>query len=208
MRNYGKIGLLIYLLLITGLRSHAQSDGCRSVLSGQILGQDSGQPLVGATLFVRELKRGAVTDTNGVFRLPAVCSGQYTVDYQYVSYKTTTATITVTADSVQVLPPVQLLSDSKTLQEVVITETPLRSPAIAPDAIQFIGCGPRPDARPVAGREFKIADWYVLHPNRPYHLQAGYSRAVQQPDYYSQQRDSAGRPAVGNRNTPRKLTSS
>ena len=39
-----------------------------------------------------------------------------------VSYKITTVPVTVTADSVQVLPPVQLLSDSKILQEVIVTE--------------------------------------------------------------------------------------
>ena len=122
MKNFGKIRLVSCLLLFTISLCRAQTVPCYGVLSGQILGQDTQQPLVGATIFVRELKRGAVTDTNGVFQLTNVCPGKYTLDYQFVSYKTTTLPVTVTPDSVQTLSPVQLLSDSKTLQEVVVTE--------------------------------------------------------------------------------------
>ncbi|WP_236648611.1 TonB-dependent receptor [Spirosoma sp. 209] len=95
---------------------------CTAVLSGRILDQASHQPLPGATVYIRELGTGAVADTNGMFRVAAVCAGQYTIDYQFVSYQKLEQRITIGADTLTTLPTVQLAPDSRTLQEVVVTE--------------------------------------------------------------------------------------
>ncbi|AKD55422.1 TonB-dependent receptor [Spirosoma radiotolerans] len=117
-----KISFLIALWVATASWCLAQSDACVAKLQGQILGQDTKQPLVGATVYIRELKMGAVADSVGSFQLNQVCPGKYTLDVQFVGYITSTLLIQVGNESVVTLGPVRLASDNQTLQEVVVTE--------------------------------------------------------------------------------------
>ena len=122
MRIGWKVSLFVGVLLRVVSVGWAQSVPCRAIVKGQILTKDSREPLVGATVYVRELHTGAVGDSTGSFRLTDLCPGVYTLDYQFVGYKSLTVSLTVGADSLLLLPPVQLKTDSQTLQEVVVTE--------------------------------------------------------------------------------------
>lgn len=48
----------------------------RAIISGKILDQESGEPLIGASIYIEELKTGAVTDINGQFSL-VLTPGKY-----------------------------------------------------------------------------------------------------------------------------------
>lgn len=122
MNNAKKISFLIGLFVAVASRILAQSDSCVTRLQGQILGQDTKQPLIGATVYVRELKTGAVADSVGHFQLERVCAGRYTLDYQFVGYKASTVSVQVGREPIVTVNPVQLQSDNQTLQEVVVTE--------------------------------------------------------------------------------------
>ncbi len=122
MRKYGMLGVLSWLMVSTMTAAWAQSETCTTVLKGRIMGQDSHEPLLGSTAYIRELRAGAVTDTSGYFRLMNVCPGKYTVDYQFVGYKTVTLPIVVTRDTLITVPDIQLVPDNQMLQEVVVTE--------------------------------------------------------------------------------------
>ncbi|GAB4036694.1 TonB-dependent receptor [Spirosoma gilvum] len=122
MHRYWKLSLLIGGLAIASTTTWAQTGTCRAVVQGTILANDTQQPLIGATVYVRELKTGVTTDSTGSFQLTKVCKGNYTVDYQYIGYKPATVSVLVNTDSTLVLKPIQLVTDSQTLQEVVISE--------------------------------------------------------------------------------------
>ncbi|ADB37983.1 TonB-dependent receptor [Spirosoma linguale] len=122
MGGLSRISLLIGLWVAAGLGCLAQSSTCTSVLKGQILGQENREPLVGATLYVRELKTGAVADSAGYFQLGQLCPGNYTIDFQFVGYKVTTQSIVIRQEPLVRLNPVLLVPDNQTLQEVVVTE--------------------------------------------------------------------------------------
>ncbi|AUD06945.1 TonB-dependent receptor [Spirosoma pollinicola] len=122
MGDLARIFLLIGVLVQTATLSMAQSDSCRTVLTGRILGNDTHQPLPGATVYVRELKTGAVADSAGNFQINQLCAGTYTLDYQFVGYKTSTQSIRVGRERQITANVVQLVPDSQTLQEVVVTE--------------------------------------------------------------------------------------
>ena len=122
MNNVKKIGFLTGLFVAMASRILAQSDSCVARLQGQILGQDTKQPLIGATVYVRELKAGAVADSVGNFRLSRVCAGKYTLDVQFVGYKTSTVSVQVGRELVVTINPVRLQSNNQMLQEVVVTE--------------------------------------------------------------------------------------
>jgi len=113
--------MVLVLSLLANLTSYAQTP-CRATLTGQILDQTNREALTGATVFIREAKTGAVADTEGYFRLERVCPGSYTLDYQFVGYKSLTQPVTVGPDSLLTLPPTLLVPDNQLLQEVVVTE--------------------------------------------------------------------------------------
>ncbi len=143
MRGSRKIGLIVGLLLGTIPVSQAQT-ACPATVTGRIVAVDNREPLPGATAVIRELVTGAVADTAGNFRLPAICPGQYTIDYQFVGYVSVSHVVTVGTDSVVTLPVAQLQTDNKTLQEVVVTER--RSEAQQLLQVQTALTGPALDA--------------------------------------------------------------
>ena len=122
MHRCWKLSVVLVGLAVGSHTLWAQTIACQGSVQGKILANENQQPLVGATVYVRELKTGATTDTTGIFRLSALCKGQYTVEYQYIGYKSVSMPIVVNTDSTLILQPVQLVADSRTLQEVVISE--------------------------------------------------------------------------------------
>ncbi|WP_461115091.1 TonB-dependent receptor [Spirosoma jeollabukense] len=114
------------VLCITNLVWSQNSTICTDSLTGHIQGQDARQrgeklALVGATVYVRELSKGAVADSNGHFRLTGLCPGTYTLDYQFIGYKTQVRSIRLPlADTTN--SSVTLLSENVTLNEVTVTE--------------------------------------------------------------------------------------
>lgn len=112
-------------LLVTPM-AWGQTTICTDSLTGFVQGQDSRQqtqklPLPGATIYVREIARGAVADTNGRFRLTDVCPGTYTVDYQFVGYKTVVRTLRIPVADTSAASAT-LTAENVTLNEVTVTE--------------------------------------------------------------------------------------
>lgn len=114
-------GLLIAMGALAGSTGYAQIN-CSGKLFGQVLGQITREPLTGATVYISELKTGAVADTVGSFRLSGLCPGRYTLTYQSVGHTPLTQYITIGVDSLLTLPPVLLAADNRLLQEVIVTE--------------------------------------------------------------------------------------
>ncbi|HEV9035726.1 MAG TPA: SusC/RagA family TonB-linked outer membrane protein [Puia sp.] len=65
-----------------------------STVSG-IVQNEAGQPLVGATVYIKRLKKMAVTDAKGEVSWKDVPDGEYDVDVSYVGFERLTTTITV-----------------------------------------------------------------------------------------------------------------
>ena len=90
--------LLCSVLLLTLLSSgvFAASTG---QIKGQILDNKSGQPVIGASVFVVGTKSGANTDLDGKFLIPRVEAGVYTINISAVGYQKLEVTnITVKTD--------------------------------------------------------------------------------------------------------------
>lgn len=60
-----------------------------------IVKSEAGTPLVGATVYIRKLKKSMVTDAKGEFSLKNVPDGEYEVEISYIGYETHTTKITV-----------------------------------------------------------------------------------------------------------------
>lgn len=91
-----------------GIASVAQAD----VLKGKVV-DDAGQPVIGATIKVDGVDKGAVSDLDGNFTISGVKSGTLTVTY--IGYKTVKQSFTAGAPVT-----ITMSEDSKSLSEVVI----------------------------------------------------------------------------------------
>ncbi|KAB7731827.1 TonB-dependent receptor [Rudanella paleaurantiibacter] len=90
-----------------------------AVLNGLVTDQKTREPLIGATIFVPSLQKGAATDTLGRFRLPGLPMGPLSVEVRLVGYKTLTRRVQLSADSTRF--DFMLATEATQLNEVVVT---------------------------------------------------------------------------------------
>ena len=57
-----------------------------AALSGVILDKKSGEPVIGATIFIESLKKGASTDLEGKYSITGIPSGTYSARIDCISY--------------------------------------------------------------------------------------------------------------------------
>ncbi|KAB7727647.1 TonB-dependent receptor [Rudanella paleaurantiibacter] len=110
---------LAWFLLPLGVQAQL-TPACTGSLSGQILtSAPASAGLPGATIYIRELQRGTLTDTEGRFRLDNLCPGQYTVEYRFLGFTSVTESVRVPVDSVR---QITLSNDARNLPGVDVTE--------------------------------------------------------------------------------------
>ncbi|MCK9617895.1 MAG: TonB-dependent receptor [Lentimicrobiaceae bacterium] len=113
--------ILVFCLTIAGTQI-AKADGDagtvkRYTISGNIKDKSTGEELLGATVFVKGLQSGAVTNLYGFYSL-SLQPGIYTLMYSYVGYNTIEKEVKLSAD---VTFNIELETKQEVLQEAVIT---------------------------------------------------------------------------------------
>lgn len=112
---------LLCCLLFTGAL-FAQNSVRDVTVSGLILDQESGQPLEYATVAFydanNQVVTGGITDIDGKYRIK-VPVGTYTVQYEYISFKTIKKGPFNFTSSIE-LPTVRMSLDADSLEEVVV----------------------------------------------------------------------------------------
>ncbi len=105
--------LLLSFSLIISLYSIAQE---KYTVSGRI-NDEAGEELIGATIYVKELSTGTVTNVYGFYSI-TLKEGSYQFDYSYVGYETISKKIKL--DQNQSIN-ITLQEASKTIEEVIVT---------------------------------------------------------------------------------------
>ena len=78
---------IIPLFLLSFYSANAQKEKVKILtISGKISDQANGESLIGATVFISELKTGAASDIYGNFSI-SMKSGSYTIVFSYIGYK-------------------------------------------------------------------------------------------------------------------------
>lgn len=85
-------------------------------LTGIVTDKQNGESLIGATIYVKELKTGAVSDVYGHYSI-SLLPGKYTISISYIGYKTEEKIIELFENSTW---NVELVTAKSTLKEVVI----------------------------------------------------------------------------------------
>ena len=112
MRN-----IFILLIMISGFWLHAEPAAEKHSISGYVKDGENGEALIGATVFIKELKSGTVTNSYGFYSL-SLPPGTYTLKYSYLGYETLERKIQL---SQNVTVNTELLPAAQTLDEVKIT---------------------------------------------------------------------------------------
>ena len=68
-------------------------------ISGEVKAHN-GEPMVGATILLEPVQRFAITDVKGVFNIPNVDAGDYTLVITYVGAKTYRESLTINSQDI------------------------------------------------------------------------------------------------------------
>jgi outer membrane receptor protein involved in Fe transport len=74
----------LFFLLFTTNCLHAQT----GKIAGEVLEENTGEPLIGVQVFIQGTSKGMVTDVNGLYNINNVDPGTYTVVFKYVGFST------------------------------------------------------------------------------------------------------------------------
>jgi hypothetical protein len=106
---------LISTFTATSVFASENSSG-KILLKGKVTDKETNEELIGAVVYVKELKIGTATDVKGEFRLK-IPAGNYTFEISFIGYKTLTSKILVKPDMYQVF---KLTVEPKTIDDVIV----------------------------------------------------------------------------------------
>ncbi len=113
--------LLLFISLIVFINVDANqvlsSDKDLVVLSGDIKDGGSGELLIGATVYFKDLNTGTISNLYGFYSY-SVKPGIYQIDIIYIGYKTVSKTLEIRSD---ITMDIELFEDSRDIEEVVVT---------------------------------------------------------------------------------------
>jgi hypothetical protein len=95
------------------------SDG--EQILGTVIDAATGEPLISATVYVRETEQGAVTELDGNFAIRNMEPGTYTLQVSYVSYATKIITDVEIGQGETVRLNVSLDASSTQMEDVIVT---------------------------------------------------------------------------------------
>jgi iron complex outermembrane receptor protein len=90
--------VFIGLLILSDFVGFSQSN-CNYTLSGKIIDEHDHSALEYATVYIKELERGAVSSVKGNYKITDLCEGTYTIVVKHVGCKPISESVTVTKNT-------------------------------------------------------------------------------------------------------------
>ncbi len=107
--------LLFTVFVLISLHALAQE---KVTLNGYVKDASNGEELIGVTVFIPQLKAGAVTNAYGFYSI-TLPKGTYEVQYSYVGYTFQTVTVELEKDLAN---NIELASEATFIKEIVVTD--------------------------------------------------------------------------------------
>lgn len=124
--GYHFIGIARTLLLLAalshsiGISAHQEGSEADIDIKGTVFDITQNEILPGATVYIEELQKGVITDTDGIFQITGIPEGTYTLKVQYLGYQPTEKTIRT--DRGAKSNNIGLKPENQSLSEVIISE--------------------------------------------------------------------------------------
>jgi len=110
-----KIIQILILLVLFSFNSFSQE---RFTLNGYITDSESGESLIGATVFINEINSGTVTNPYGFYSI-TLDEGNYNIDFRYIGYNTISREINLSSNT---KIDIELASSDIQLESVVVSD--------------------------------------------------------------------------------------
>ena len=110
-----KIIQILTLLVLFSFKSLSQE---RFTLNGYITDSESGESLIGATVFINEINSGTVTNPYGFYSI-TLDEGNYNIDFRYIGYTTISREIILSSNT---KIDIELASSDIQLESVVVSD--------------------------------------------------------------------------------------
>ena len=85
--------IIFFLFLLLGFFVHAQT------LTGLVIDSANHHPIEGVSVYIPQLKTGAITNKNGIYKIASIPKGTYDVEIQLMGYATINRLITIDGDA-------------------------------------------------------------------------------------------------------------
>lgn len=109
--------LLISAFYFADVKAGDETNPLKYTISGYIKDADNGETLIGATVFVRELRVGAAANIYGFYSL-SLAPGKYTIEYSFMGYSKQVRQLELNQN---VVISLELSPEVKVMQEVTVT---------------------------------------------------------------------------------------
>ena len=117
---------IIFLSLFINLISIRLFANNEYTVSGRVLDKSSGDALIGVQVFLKELRIGTTTNSDGFFSIHNIPGGTYTLRVSYLGFSTIDKDINVPSDDLQNLL-FKLTESTIDLGEVIVTGNPFQN---------------------------------------------------------------------------------
>ena len=109
-----KIILASILLMMNSVSGMAQS------IRGVVTEATTGEPVIGATVFVKELKKGSITNMDGEYSFSDLPPGRYTIEASYVGFTPYTINEVLVAGNKEQVINMEMSEATQDLKEIVV----------------------------------------------------------------------------------------
>ena len=89
-------------------------------IKGVVTDADNGEPIIGATIKVKETSKAAVTDMNGKYSITGLTTGRYTIEASYIGYQPAVIPEILVTEGKEVVINVPISESMNELGEVVV----------------------------------------------------------------------------------------
>ncbi|MBN2595995.1 TonB-dependent receptor [Labilibaculum sp.] len=113
------IRYILAILLLLPQYTYALGEIKNNKISGKITDFDSGTALPGVSIFIPELQKGTVSDSDGNYALENLPNGKIKVQFSFVGYESSINTISITKENTELNISMQFTS--VTTQDIVVS---------------------------------------------------------------------------------------
>jgi len=111
-----KYSVFLLLLIVPALFS-------QNIFKTIVKDEKDGQPLIGANVYIKSLQIGTATDENGFGIIENIPDGSFTIQFDYIGYKSKKTTFTFPLKNQGATRVVYLAQEEMTARQVVVTAT-------------------------------------------------------------------------------------
>lgn len=111
-----RLSTIILLLLIFGNSIVCAQEG---ILKGKVIDQATGEPIAGASVFIKTLNKGTSTNADGTYRITNIPLGEYKVAVSFIGYELIEANVAISNEQ-EAIQNFQLQESTLKLQDIEI----------------------------------------------------------------------------------------